>query len=619
MRLPLLQDVVHQIEVGATYRYIRTAMAVLLVGLVMFLYDWRAFRNMATEEAMDAAQVGRNLAEGKGFTTLNIRPLSMFLVKRRNEPRGVAAERGRTADLSQIKGMHPDLANPPVYPVLLAGLMKVLPFHYAIPGLSGGFNSPAAFIRYQPDFLIGLFNQVLFLGLVVAVFFLARRLFDTPVAWVSAVVLFCSELFWRFSVSGLPTMLLLLIFLGLIWGLVMLEEETREPKRGPYGIMVLAVLIGAVVGVGGLTRYAFGWLILPVDFFIILFCGQRRMLLALIAFATFSAVMAPWVARNMVVSGTPFGTAGFAVLECTFLYPENRLVRTLEPDFSHIILIPFWVKMMGNLRVIVQSDLPRMGGTWVSAFFFPGFLVNYVKPSTARIRYFLLACLPVLCVVQALGQTQLSEEWPDINSENLLILLAPMVMMYGVSMFFLLLDQVSLPAPIFRYLIMAIFTAVVSIPLVLVFLPPKTKPVVYPPYLPIAIQTVGDLMKENELIMSDIPWAVAWYGQRQAVWLTLRAVPDTKDRTVHEDFFAINDYQKPISALYLTPETMDSKFLTQWIQAGELSWGSFILQTVLLKEEPPIFPLRKAPGGWLPYQLLLTDYDRWHRSPESSK
>ena len=64
---------------------------------------------------------------------------------------------------------------------------------------------------------------------------------------------------------------------------------------------------------------------------------------------------------------------------------------------------------------------------------------------------------------------------------------------------------------------------------------------------------------------------------------------------------------------------MDSKFLTQWIQAGELSWGSFILQTVLLKEEPPIFPLRKAPGGWLPYQLLLTDYDRWHRSPESSK
>jgi len=330
-------------------------------------------------------------------------------------------------------------------------------------------------------------------------------------------------------------------------------------------------------------------------------------------------VMAPWVARNLALSGTPFGTAGFAVLETTFLYPEYRLQRSLEPEFSHVILVPFWIKLMGNLRAIVQSDLPRIGGTWVSAFFLPGLLVRFVKPSTARVRYFLLACLPVVCIVQALGRTQISEESPDINGENLLILLAPMVLMYGVSLFFLLLDQVEIPALIFRHIITTVFVFFVSIPLLLIFLPPKTKPVVYPPYLPVAIQTVAGFMKESELIMTDIPWAMAWYGQRQAVWLTLRAVPDSKDRNLHEDFFSINDYQKPIGALYLTPATMDSRFLSQWIQAGELSWGSFILQTVLLKEEPPSFPLRKAPPGWLPYQLLLTDWDRWRRAPEPTK
>ena len=52
----------------------------LLVG-----YNWRSFRNLGTQEAMDAAQVARNLAEGRGFTTQFIRPFSIYLVKKRNE------------------------------------------------------------------------------------------------------------------------------------------------------------------------------------------------------------------------------------------------------------------------------------------------------------------------------------------------------------------------------------------------------------------------------------------------------------------------------------------------------------------------------------------------------
>ena len=609
MRLPLIQDVVHQFELGGSYRFLRIGMTILLVGVLISLYDSRAFRNFSTQELMDAAQVGRNLAQGKGFTTLCIRPLSMFLVKRLNQQSGT----GRASDPAELRSMHPDLANPPVYPLMLAGLMKVLPFRYSIPGVTPGDPS-MSFDRSQPDFLIAAFNQVVFLGLIVAVFFVARRLFDEPVAWISALVLLGSELFWRFSVSGLSTMVLLLVFMGLIWALVLLEAETREPKRGPRHILLLAAAVGACVGLGGLTRYAFAWLIIPVLFFIILFCGQRRGILILIAFSVFSGVFVPWMIRNYLVSGTPFGTAGFAILEGTSLFPENRLERSLEPEFRHAILIPLWVKMMGNLRAIVQGDLPRLGGTWVSAFFLPGLLVTFIKPSTTRIRYFLLACLPVLCIVQALGRTQLSEDSPDINTENLLILLAPMVVVYGTSLFFLLLDQFPIPALIFRYILMVVFLLIASVPLLLIFLPPKTKPVAYPPYMPPSIQSVANLMKENELIMSDIPWAVAWYGQRQCVWITLHAVPNAKDSALREDFFAINDYQKSIQALYLTPATMDSRFLSQWVQGGEQSWGSFIVQTVLLKEEPPVFPLRKAPPRWLPYQLLLTDWERWRHT-----
>ena len=145
-----------------------------------------------------------------------------------------------------------------------------------------------------------------------------------------------TELFWRFSVSGLSTMLLVVIFLGLAWCVVLLEEEARAPKRGLWGLIMLAVLAGAMVGLGGLTRYAFGWLIIPVLAFLIVFGGRQRVVLALIALAAFIAVMAPWVARNYYVSGKPFGTATYTVVETTLLFPENRLQRSLEPDFSRL-------------------------------------------------------------------------------------------------------------------------------------------------------------------------------------------------------------------------------------------------------------------------------------------
>jgi hypothetical protein len=111
-------------------------------------------------------------------------------------------------------------------------------------------------------------------------------------------------------------------------------------------------------------------------------------------------------------------------------------------------------------------------------------------------------------------------------------------------------------------------------------------------------------MKENELMMSDIPWAVAWYGRRQCIWLTLNA---------QADFFNVYDYQKPVKAIYLTPVTMDARFLSQWVRASEASWGSFALESMLKRELPPYFPLRRAPAGFLPEQLFITDIDRWSK------
>ena len=116
-----------------------------------------------------------------------------------------------------------------------------------------------------------MFNEILLLAVVVLTFFLARKLFDAGVAWLSAILMLGCELLWRFSVSGLSTMLLMVIFLGLTWCLLQIEEMAREPQPRPSRLLGLAVAAGVLTGVGALTRYAFGWAIIPVvvvsDFF----------------------------------------------------------------------------------------------------------------------------------------------------------------------------------------------------------------------------------------------------------------------------------------------------------------------------------------------------------------
>ena len=610
--MPAYQDLVHKVQVASSSRLLRLTLAFLAVMLLGLAYNLCAFKNMSAPEAMDAAQLGRNLAEGKGYTTLFIRPFSLYLVKQASLKKSGAPEPGKPTDAARIQEAHPDTANPPVYPVVLAGLMKALPFDYAIPAQPKPFwNNEGGFWRYQPDFLIAMFNEVLFLAVVVAAFFLARRLFDATVAWTSAALLAGAELLWRFSVSGLSTMLLLLVFMGLVWCLVLLEAETRKPKQGLAAMFSLSAAAGLLVGAGGLTRYAFSWLIVPVLTFLILFCGSRRAVLCLLTLAACAAVMTPWILRNYHLSGAPFGTATYTVLEGTSFFPGDRLERSLEPDFSRVYLTPLWTKLLINARIVLQHDLPRLGGGWVTAFFLVGLLVGFRSPAIRRLRYFLLLSLGVLIAVQAIGRTQLSEESPEINSENLLVLLLPLAVIYGVSLFFLLLDQMNVPAPALRHLIVGVFGVAACLPMVFTFLPPRTSAVAYPPYYPPEIQQVAGMMKERELMMSDIPWAVAWYGRRQCVWLTLNAVPDPRDPNSRENFFAINNDEKPVNALYLTPQTLDGRFLSQWMDAGEWGWGSFVLNLLEQKEVPRAFPLAEMLGGLPPHAIFLADSKRW--------
>jgi hypothetical protein len=602
----LIQTLIHKLEVGTGSRHLRYLVLVLVVFTLAFLYDMRAYRNLATPEAMDAAQLARNISEGKGYTTQFIRPFSLYLMQNHNQGKIPLASTNVSPDLAQIKTPHPDLANPPVYPVVLAGLMRVLPFHQTVEVNKSFWSEGGRFSRYQPDFLIAVFNELLLLIVVMLTFFIARNLFDSNVAWLSAILILGCELLWRFSVSGLPTILLLVIFLGLTQFLLELEKHAREPQPRAGRLFGLAVAAGILVGIGALTRYAFGWVIIPVALFLLLFSGQRRWRHTLAAFGVFAIILAPWIVRNELVSGTVFGTAGYAMVEGTFVFPQFQLERSTHPDLSHAVwLAPYFQKLTASARGILTGELLKIGGSWASVLFFAGLFLGFRSLGARRIRYFLLMCLGVFIVVQALGRTQLSETSPEINSENLLVLLVPLVFIFSASFFFTLLEQMILPLRELRYAVIGLFVTLCCLPLFFSIVW-KTAPVVFPPYYPPEIQQTANWMKPDELMMSDVPWAVAWYGDRQCVWLTLDA---------QTEFFAVNDYVKPVQALYLTPQVMDGKFVSEWMEGGGHSWGAFIFQMLNEKRVPDKFPLVYAAPGFFPERMFLTDSDRWKTAP----
>lgn len=601
--MPSMQELIHKLEAGPWIRYLRIGLAVLaLVGLVVG-YNWRSFRNFGSQEAMDSAQLARNIAQGKGYTTLFIRPLSMHLIQQRTLDKARAGTLDENNDPTRIKGNHPDLANPPVYPCALAAVLKVTRPNWQINIMKPFWSQDGRFWRYKPDFLIALFNELIFFTVIVLTFLLARRLFDPGVAWLSGLLLLGSELLWRFSVSGLSTMLLMLVFIGLVWCLVLIEQEAREPKGTPGKLFGLAAVTGLVLGVGMLTRYSFGWLLFPVVFYCVLFGGPRKAVVCLLAVAVFLVVVTPWIYRNVKLSGMPFGTATYAVLESTPMYPEHQLARSFSPDFGHIFFSGFLPKLFGNTRQILQVELPKLGGSWLSMLFLAGLLLGFRNPAIRRLRYFAMLSLGTLIAVQALGRTQLSEDSPELNSENLIVLLVPLVFVYGVGLFFQMLDQMNLLFRGLRLIIVGVFGVVMVLPMLFTFLPPRPIPVAFPPYHPYAIQQVSAFMKEGELVMSDVPWAVAWYGQRQSIWLSLDA---------NQSFFAVNDLLKPVRALYLSPVTMDAHFASQWIKAGQQSWGNFLLECIVQRNAfPTSFPLRQALPGFLPDHLFLCDRKRW--------
>jgi hypothetical protein len=583
-----IQEFIHFIEEGRGAAMLRWFLVLISVGFASAVYQMTEARNFAAPEAMDTAQLARNLAEGRGYTTSFIRPISLHLVREKMRESG-----GDPRTI--LEYVHPDLENPPVYPALLAGVMKALPAAQRSALPDDEYNR-------RPFAEVGLsaLNLGLFAAAALLLFRLGRTLFNSGIAWLATLLFLGTELFWKFANSGLSTHLLMVLVLLVVRVWVAHDRaRSSEAPAAPRNRLLLAALLGGLLGILALTRYSAGWLLVP---FLVLFgFGGRRAHWPsfLAAFAAFLVVLTPWMARNYRLSGLPFGTATFAPLTATESFPRDRLERSQNPVFRTMDRLEPVRKIIVNAITVIEDDAPRVTGNWVTAFFLLCLLVPLNSPTVSRLRWLLAGMLAILLIAQASVRSAAWTLSPVVNGENLLVILSPLLILFSAAMLEFALDRIAWPVLLLRRLVTGGLILFFSSPLLLSLLPPKKFTAQEPFYRPSIVRSLADYSPPGTLTMSDAPWAMAWYGLRDCVWVSLRVMDEADANLANrrEDFFMFTEGRRRVRAVYISPLWANEPMQGRFFGDPDFAWGRYYLDVLLRERVPTGFPLKFILGG----------------------
>ena len=242
-----IQTWIHYFEEGAGILWIKAFMLAVCAAAAIVAYHFMEARNFMAPEAMDQAQLGRNIAEGRGFTTWYIRPLSIHLLQDKARAKGTDVN-------AVLRTAHPDLENPPLYPVLLAGLFKR---ELNAEGLKNALLSTADTTAMVFMIFLGADMMNATLALTEMPKIIAQWVTHLPIPDLSIVILVLVLYVLLGCVMDELSMLLLTIpvifpaIMGLdLWGL------NAEGKAIWFGILVLmTVSIGMIAPPIGMNVY----------------------------------------------------------------------------------------------------------------------------------------------------------------------------------------------------------------------------------------------------------------------------------------------------------------------------------------------------------------------------
>ena len=563
-----VQTAVHSIEQGRLAPIIRGGMFAFLIIALTLLYLFVQFRGFATVTAMDQAQIARNIASGKGLSTQFIRPLAIWQLEKS----------GKNIPADQF----PDFYQAPLNPIVNALPLLLV---------KSSWKMTPTDLVYAGDKIIAAFSILFFLLSVAVWYFVGVRLFDSKLSLVACAIILMTDMMWQFSLSGLPQMLMLLLFSGAIWLTVHAMQKRDRLMAVLASLFGAGLLFGFMILAHALAAWIFlGWLVFAAVYF------PPRGIAALAALAAVLMVTLPWTVRNYSVCGNPFGLSIYTAIT-SGATPEEGYLRSLD-DAPPISGAELFSKIKSGIAEQIKSLFAYLGMNMAAGAFFLALLHPFRSPLASLFRW----CVALMWVGAVVGMGIFGVSG-TISSNQLHVILLPLFVFYGLAFLMVLWSRWELNYPLLRILFLSTVVFLCSLPMLAALFSNKGAAIQWPPYVPPFIGILGEWYGEKEIIASDMPWAVAWYAQRKSVLLpeSVRA------------FNRLNDYRvlgEPVSGLYLTPLTGNLRLFSDIYKGSYKEWA-------LLITRPP-----KVDGFALPFYtalpiegecIIFADRDRWSK------
>lgn len=488
---------------------IRLILVVLIAGLCFFEL-FLSFRGLDTPEAMDQAQIARQIARGQGQTTKFLRPIDV--IDQYNALPGDKSKKALPFDAL------PDTYNSPLHTHLLALALKVTGYDNFQETRLDEDKSRI----YGGDRVVAGTSMIFFIISLILAYFLFSKIFDEVLASTVVAFMGLSQLMLHYAVSGLAQPMMMCFLLAAAF--FILKAIHHNERGSVFKTIVCNVIVYTFLVLMALSNSIAAWAL--VGYTIYAAFHFRPVGLHAIIGLVFLAlgVLLPEVSQAEPIGGiapkflhsiySSFGSDNISLL--------MRSSANADVPFDNSM---FFLRGLGYLFSQLNLLYEYMGGIVVTLFFLLALFHRYRAKTTDGLKWsvflmWLFVCIGMTCFGQsgAMGNTQLY------------IVFAPFFAAYGVAMLFNALARLQLGTdfPAVRALVI-FFAILISCGSFIFELPQQLSFSIltssrgipqYPPYYPPVLNgKLHDITNEQDIIITDQPWAVAWYADRKALWL----------------------------------------------------------------------------------------------------
>lgn len=520
---------------------IRMILAVLIVGLCVFEL-FLSFRGLNCPQAMEQAQVARQIARGEGQTTKFFRPID--IVDQHNTLPG-----SQNAKKALPFDKLPDTYNAPLHTRALALAIKLTGYdRFDNKRMDAEVSN-----IYGGDRVVAATSMVFFVISLILAYFLFSSLFDEVLGSTVVAFMGLSQLMLQFAVSGLAQPMVMCFLLAA--GFFISKAITFNKKGAVIKSLLCNIIVFFLLVLMALSNSIAAWALVGYMIFAT-FWFRPIGLHAVVGMFFFivgvvlpeyqqAAPMGGLVAKFLHSIYSAFGSENYELL--------MRSSSDAAVPFSNSL---FFLRALGYLFDQLGKLYTCMGGIVVTTFFLLALFNRYKKSEAEGLKWAIFLMWFFVCVgMTCFGQSGV------LDNTQLYIVFAPFFAAYGTALVFNFLARLQLGSefPAVRALTI-FFLILISSGSFLFNLPQELSFSIltsargipqFPPYYPPALNSkLHDMTNKEDIIVTDQPWAVAWYADRKALWL-----PRTIDTYIKDLEPIMRDSGQNVQGFLITPSS----------------------------------------------------------------